>query len=89
MLILICRIGNRLYYLPGVCRIRIHTYVMNGASEDHIGLAGVECGSSGSAGMLHLSYYSSLLPFFEENCISLIGSHLKANFVRPLGLDHQ
>ena len=45
---------------------------MNGASEDHIGLAGVDCGSSGSAGMLHLSY---LLPFFEENCISLIGGY--------------
>ena len=86
MLILICRIGNRLWYLPGVCRIRIHTYVMNGAFEDQIGLAGVDCGSSGSAGMLHLSY---LLPFFEENWNSSIGSHLKVNLVGPLGLDHQ
>ena len=86
MLILICRIRNRLEYLPGACRIRIHTYVMNGAFEDHIGLAGVVCGSSGSAGMLHLSY---LLPFFEENWISSIGSHLKVNLVEPLGLDHQ
>ena len=86
MLILVCRIGNRLEYLPGACRIRIHTYVTNGASEDHIGLAGVDCGSSGSAGMLHLSY---LLPFFEENWISSIGSHLKVNLVGPLGLDHQ
>ena len=59
---------------------------MNGASEDPIGLAGVDCGSSGSAGMLHLSY---LLPFFEENWNSSIGSHLKVNLVGPLGLDHQ
>ena len=58
MLILICRIGNRLEYLPGVCRISSHTYVMNGAFEDPIGLAGVDCGSSGSVGM-------SYLPFFE------------------------
>ena len=72
--------------MPGVCRIRIHTYAMSEASEDHIELAGVGCGSSGSAGMLHYSY---LLPFFEENWISSIGSHLKANLVRPLGLDHQ
>ena len=86
MLILVCRIGNRLEHLPGVCRTRIHTYVTNVASGDQIGLAGVGCGSSGSAGMLHLSY---LLPFFEENWISSIGSHLKANLVRPLGLDHQ
>ena len=64
MLILVCRIGNRLEYLPGACRIRFHTYVTNGAFEDPIELAGVDCGSSGSAGMLHLSY---LLPFFEEN----------------------
>ena len=27
---------------------------MNGAFEDPIGLAGVDCGSSGSVGMLHL-----------------------------------
>ena len=86
MLILVCRIGNQLEHLPGVCRIRIHTYVMNAASEDQIGLAGVDCGSSGLAGMLHLSY---LLPFFEENWISSIGSHLKVDLVRPLGLDHQ
>ena len=58
MLILICRIGNRLEYLPGVCRISSCTYVMNGAFEDPIGLAGVDCGSSGSVGMSHL-------PFFE------------------------
>ena len=31
MLILICRIGNRLEYLPVVCRISSFTYVMNGA----------------------------------------------------------
>ena len=86
MLILICRIGNRLEYLPGTCRIRFHTYVTNGASEDPIGLAGVDCGSSGSAGMLHLSY---LLPFFEENWISSIGTYLKVNLIRPLGLDYQ
>ena len=59
MLILICRIGNRLEYLPGVCRISSYTYVRNGAFEDPIGLAGVDCGSSGSVGMSHL------LPFFE------------------------
>ena len=71
--------------MPGVCRIRFHTYATNGASEDHIGLAGVDCGSSGSVGMLHHSY---LLPFFEENWIPSIGSHwkqtgldLKANLV--------
>ena len=73
-------------YLPEACRIRFHTYVTNGAFEDHIGLAGVDCGSCGSAGMLHLSY---LLPFFEENWISSIGSHLKVNLVGPLELDHQ
>ena len=77
MLILVCRIGNRLEYLPGACRIKIHTYVTNGASEDPIGLAGVDCGSSGLAGMLHLSYHSYLLPFFQENWISSTGSHLK------------
>ena len=59
MLVLICRIGNRLQYLPGVCRISSYTYVMNGAFEDPIGLAGADCGSSGLVGMLHL------LPFFE------------------------
>ena len=44
---------------------------MNGAFEDPIGLAGVDCGSSGSIGMLHLVYlYVYLvyfLPFFEKN----------------------
>ena len=69
MLILICRIGNRLEYLPGVCRISSYTYVMNGAFEDPIGLAGVDCGFSGSVGMSHLVYLNvnveSLLPFFE------------------------
>ena len=59
MVILICRIGNRLEYLPGVCRISSYTYAMNGAFEDPIGLVGVDCGSSGLIGMLHL------LPFFE------------------------
>ena len=59
---------------------------MSEAFEDHIGLAGVDCGSSGSAGMLHYSY---LLSFFEENWISSIGSHLKANLVKPLELVHQ
>ena len=34
MLILICRIGNQLQYLPGVCRISSYTYVMNGALLD-------------------------------------------------------
>ena len=62
MLILICRMGNRLEYLPGACRISSYTYVMNGASGDPIGLAGADHGSSGSIGMLHLYY---LLPFFE------------------------
>ena len=62
MLILICRTGNRLQYLPGVCRISSYTHVMNGAFEDPIGLAGVDCRSSGSIGMLHLIY---LLLFFE------------------------
>ena len=69
MLILICRTENRLQYLPGVCRISSYIYVMNGAFEDPIGLAGVDCGSSGSIGMLHLIYLDvyleSLLPFFE------------------------
>ena len=69
MLILICRIGNRLQYLPGVCRISSYTYVTNGAFEDPIGLAGVDCGSSGSVGMLHLLYLDMylvyFLPFFE------------------------
>ena len=59
MLILICRTGNRLQYLPGVCRISSYTYVMKRTFEDPIGLAGVDCGSSGSIGMSHL------LPFFE------------------------
>ena len=59
MLILVCRIGNQLQYLPGVCRISSYTYVMKGVFEDPIGLAGVDCGSSGSIGMSHL------LPFFE------------------------
>ena len=45
MLILVCRTGNR--YLPGVCRISFYTYVTNGAFEDPIGLAGVDCGSFG------------------------------------------
>ena len=63
MLILVCRIGNRLQYLPGICRISSYTYVMNGASEDPLGLAGVDLGSSGSVGMLHHLVY--LLPFFE------------------------
>ena len=75
--------------LPGACRIRFHTYVMNGAFEDPIGLAGVDCGSSGSVGMLHLSYLSYLLPFFEENWNSSIGSHLKANLIELLGFEHQ
>ena len=69
MLILFCRIRNRLEYLPGVCRISSYTYVMHGASEDPIGLLGVDCGSSGSVGMSHLVilnvYLESLLPFFE------------------------
>ena len=39
-----------------------YTYAMNGAFEDPIGLAGVDCGSPGSVGMLHLCH---LLPFFE------------------------
>ena len=59
MLILVCRIGNRFEYLPGVCRISSNTYVMNGVFEDPIGLAGVDCGSSGPIGMSHL------LRFFE------------------------
>ena len=59
MLILVCRIGNRLQYLPGVCRISSYTYLTNGAFEDPIGLAGVDCGSSRLIGMSHL------LPFFE------------------------
>ena len=62
MLILVCRIGNRLQYLPGVCRISSYAYVTNGAFEDPIGLVGVDCGSSGSVRMSHLVY---LLPFFE------------------------
>ena len=69
MLILICRIGNRLEYLPGVCRISSYTYVTNGAFEDPIELLGVDCESSGSVGMSHLVilnvYLESLLPFFE------------------------
>ena len=69
MSILICRIGNRLQYLPGVCRISSYTYVTNGAFEDPIGLAGVGCGFSGSIGMFHLvilnMYLEYLLPFFE------------------------
>ena len=93
MLILVCKIGIDCSTCLELCRIRIHTYVANVASEDQIGLAGVDCGSSRSAGMLHLScqklHCMYLLPFFEENWISSIGSHLKANLVRPLGLDHQ
>ena len=69
MLILICRTGNQLEYLPGVCRISSYTYVTNEAFEDPIGLAGVDCGSSVSVGMSHLVYLNvyleSLLPFFE------------------------
>ena len=69
MLILICRIGNRLEYLPGVCRIRNHTYALIEAFEDPIGLLGVDCGSSGSVGMLYFFwwnvYLESFLPFFE------------------------
>ena len=66
MLILICRTGNRLGYLPGVCRISSYTYVTNGAFGDPIGLLGVDCESSGSVGMLCLDVYlESLLPFFE------------------------
>ena len=53
MLILICRTGNRLEYLPGVCRISSYTYVTNGAFEDPIGLLRVGCESSGSVGMSH------------------------------------
>ena len=53
MLILICRTGNRLEYLPGVCRTRNHTYALIEAFEDPIGLFGVDCGSSRSVGMLH------------------------------------
>ena len=72
MLILFVEL-NRLEYLPGVCRISSYTYVMNGAFGDPIGLLGVDCGSSGSIGMLHLVclnvylelYLESLLPFFE------------------------
>ena len=86
MLILICRTGNRLEYLPGVCRISSYTYVTNGAFEDPIGLAGVDCGSSGSIGMFHLYHH---LPFFEENVYSLLGSHLKLNPVELLGLEYQ
>ena len=86
MLILVCRIENRLEYLPGVCRISSYTYVMNGAFEDPIGLAGVDCGSSGSIGMSHLYHH---LPFFEENVYSSLGSHLKLNLVELLGLEHQ
>ena len=86
MLILICRIANRLGYLPGVCRISSYTNVMNGAFEDPIGLAGVDCGSSGSVGTLHLSH---LLPFFKQNVYSSLGSHLKAFLVELLGLEHQ
>ena len=59
MLILICRTGNRLGYLPGISS---YTYVTNGAFEDPIGLLGVGCESSGSVKMLRLE---SLLPFFE------------------------
>ena len=80
MLILVCRIGNRLQYLPGVCRISSYTYVMNGAFEDPIGLLGVDCGSSGSVGILLLYY---LLPFF----VYLLD--LKEDFVELLGLVHQ
>ena len=64
MLILFVEL-NRLEYLPGVCRISSYTYVMNGAFGDSIGLLGVDCGSSGSAGMFLNVYLESLLPFFE------------------------
>ena len=68
MLILFVEL-NRLEYLPGVCGIRNHTYAWIGVFEDPIGLFGVDCGSSGSAGMLHFFwqnvYLESLLPFFE------------------------
>ena len=35
------------------CRIRNHTYASIEVFEDPIGLFGVDCGSSGSVGMLH------------------------------------
>ena len=53
--------------MPEACRISSYTYVTNGAFEVPIGLAGADCGSSGSIGMHHL------LPFFEENWNSLLG----------------
>ena len=66
MLILICRIRNQLGYLPWVCRIRIHTYALNGAFEDPIEPVVADCGSSGSVEMLYpYLYLSHLLPFFE------------------------
>ena len=86
MLILICRIGSRLEYLPGACRISYHTCVSNEAFGDQIGLAGVDHGASGSAGIFHLWYH---LPFFEENWISSLGGHLKANLVELLVLEYQ
>ena len=63
MLILICRI-NWSTCLEFV-EFSSYTYVMNGAFEDPIGLLGVDCGSSGSVGMLHFVCLESLLPFFE------------------------
>ena len=45
------------------------TYASIEVFEDPIGLFGVDCGSSGSVGMLHFFwlnvYLESLLPFFE------------------------
>ena len=69
MLILFAELEINWSTLPGVCRISSYTYVTNGAFEDPIGLAGVDCGSSGSVGMFHPVilnvYLESLLPFFE------------------------
>ena len=53
MLILFVELENQLEYLPGVCRIRNHTYASIEVFEYPIGLFGVDCGSSGSVGMLH------------------------------------
>ena len=62
MLILICGIEIDWNTCLEFVEFSSYTYVTNGAFEDPIGLLGVDCGSSGSVGMLHLE---SLLPFFE------------------------
>ena len=60
MLILICRTGNRLGYLPGVCRISSYTYVMNGAFEDDWKPAGLRVEYCSSCRNVETPLYSKI-----------------------------